>query len=83
MHVCKTPVALKPAHPNIDNTDSEEDLDSDKAAIIPTDAGMDKWQAYLNTIEDIPAGLGIVYWWGVCDLGFCACIIGITNVSTL
>ena len=65
VHVCKTPVTHKPARPNIDDTDTEDDSEGSQADIIPTNAGMDKWQAYLNTIEDIPDTLGIVQWWGV------------------
>ena len=83
------PMTQKPVCPNIDNTDTEDDADSDHAATIPTNAGMDhhtvdEWQAYLNAIEDIPAGMRIVYWWGVCDSALLyTCLDGITNVCTL
>ena len=40
--------------------------------IAPANVGMDEWQAYLNTIESIPDELGIVEWWGVSGMPFCA-----------
>ena len=68
MCICKTPVTYKPTCPNIDDTDTEDDSDCSEAATILANAGMDEWQVYLSAIEELPDGLGIVQWWGVCSI---------------
>ena len=83
MCVCKTPVTCKPAHPNIDDTDSEDDSNSNQAAIILANVWVDEWQVYLNTNEDIPNGLGIVHWWGVCSVSLSILSTHFTNVCVI
>ena len=73
-------MTYKPARPNIDDTDTEEETDDDQAATIPANAGMDEWKTYLNTIDVIPAGMTIVQWWGGCDPDFCACVTSLMFV---
>ena len=65
VHIYKAPTTYKATHPNIDDTDLKDDADNCDATVIPTNAGMDEWKAYLNTIEDILDGMGVVCWWGV------------------
>jgi hypothetical protein len=82
MPVCtrKAPTAHKPTRHNTDDTDSEDDANVE-ATIDPINAGMDEWKTYLNTVKDIPDGMGIVCWWGVCYSFFlCACV---TNIFIL
>ena len=78
---CKAPTIRKSTRRNIDDTDSEDDTEACEAAIDPTNAGMDEWKSYLNTVEDIPDGMGIVRWWGVCHpYSLCVCV---TNIFIL
>ena len=72
--VHKAPATCKPTCPNVDDTDSEDNSDSCDTAAIPTNTGMDKWKTYLNITEDIPEGMGIVGWWGVCYLFHSLCV---------
>ena len=65
MQVWKAPPSRKSSHPNLDDTDTEEDSDSFEAAVGPTNVGFDEFKTYLNTMEDIPDGMDIVRWWGV------------------
>ncbi|KAF8268060.1 hypothetical protein EI94DRAFT_1700527 [Lactarius quietus] len=60
IHVCKSSSRCKSAHPNIDNTDSEDDTTNCKATDVPSNAWMDEWKAYLNMHKDVLEGMGIV-----------------------
>ena len=66
----KAPPTHKSSWPNLDDTDTEDDLDSCNAAVSSNNTRMDEWKMYLNTIEDIPDGMGIVHWWGVSVITF-------------
>ena len=83
VHICKTPVTYKPTCPNINDTNTEDDSDCSEAATIPANAGMDEWQAYLSAIEELPDGLGIVQWWGVCGIPLSAISTQFTNICSL
>ena len=74
VRVYKAPVPHKVTRPNIDDTDSEDDSDVCDTAVIPTNTGMDEWKTYLNGLEDIPEGMGIVRWWGVSYLFYFLCV---------
>jgi hypothetical protein len=63
--ICKIAPSRKSAHPNIDDTDTEDNTDSGETASSPANAWMDKWKSYINTIKDVPDGMGLVRWWGV------------------
>jgi hypothetical protein len=63
--VRKAPPSRKSSCPNVDDTDTKEDDGSYEAAVGPSHIGMDKFNMYLNTMEDIPDGMDIVHWWGV------------------
>jgi hypothetical protein len=58
----------KSAHPNINDTDTEDDTDDGESAACPANAWMDEWKNYINTVEDVPDGMDLVRWWGVCIL---------------
>jgi hypothetical protein len=66
--ICKIASMCKSAHPNIDNTDTEDDTEDGESAACPANAWMDKWKNYINTVEDVPDGMDLVRWWGVCIL---------------
>jgi hypothetical protein len=66
MRIRKPPPTRKTTHPNVDDTDTEDDSDTCEAAVSPSNAGTDEWKTFLNTIEDIPDGMSVVRWWGVC-----------------
>ena len=67
VRVHRAPATCKSTRPNIDDTDSEDDLDGCETAAIPTNAVMDsEWKTYLNITEDVLEGMDIVCWWGVC-----------------
>ena len=63
--ICKKPSTRKSTHPNIDDTDTEDDTDNGESAARPANAWMDEWKNYINTIEDVPDGMDLVHWWGV------------------
>src|ERR1700761_8826130 len=79
-HVCKAPPPHKPTCCYVDDTDTKDNSDSCQAAVGPSDS-MDEWKTYLNTIEDVPAEMGIVHWWGVSDSSFCLCAVLIAGLS--
>ncbi|KAF8264314.1 hypothetical protein EI94DRAFT_1806014 [Lactarius quietus] len=60
IHVCKSSSRCKSAHPNIDNTDSEDDTTNCKVTDVPSNAWMDEWKAYLNMHKDVLEDMGIV-----------------------
>ena len=68
----KVPTTRKSIRRNTDDTDSEDDANVE-AAIDPINMGMDEWTTYLNTVEDIPDGMGIIRWWGVCQCCYSLC----------
>jgi hypothetical protein len=51
---------------NIDDMDSESDEDGE--IIDPNRLWLDEWTAYLNSNEVVSEGMGIVHWWGVCEV---------------
>src|ERR1700761_8543280 len=71
--ICKPPPTCKSSRPNVDDTDTEDNSDSCDPAVSSSNARMDEWKTYLNTIEDIPDGMGIVRWWGVSFILFYLC----------
>jgi hypothetical protein len=62
--ICKAPVSCKSSHSNIDNTDTEDDIDSCEAAVSQR-TWKDEWVTYLNTNNDVPDTMDVVRWWGV------------------
>src|SRR6266404_131050 len=69
--VCKT--IYNPCHPNIDDTDSEDDRRVRKPTANPSKTWMNKWKAYMNTNEDVPEGMEVVCWWGV-SISYSICV---------
>lgn len=63
--ICKIAPTRKSLHPNIDDTDTEDDTEDGEAATSPDSVWMDEWTMYMNTVEDIQDGVGLVRWWGV------------------
>jgi hypothetical protein len=51
---------------NIDDTDSENNDDSDETIDLSR-PWLNEWNAYFNTHDVVPEGMGVVRWWGVCS----------------
>lgn len=81
--VSKAPPTRNFAHLNVDDTDSEDDLNSYEVAVNPHITSMDEWKTYLNTIEDILDGVNMVRWWGVCLSSFHFHVLLILRVCLL
>jgi hypothetical protein len=62
--ICKAPVSCKSSRSNIDDTDTEDDIDSCEAAIGQR-TWKDEWVTYLNTNNDVLDVMDVVRWWGV------------------
>jgi hypothetical protein len=83
--VCKIASTRKSTRPNIDDTDTEDESDDNNTGISPANAWQDEWKSYINPIEDIPIGMGLVRWWGVCVTS-CSSVSHcqrVTNADTL
>ena len=70
----KTTSTCKAIHPNIDDTGTEDSTNNDKGSAYLAKAWMEEWKSYINSIEDVPEGMSLVRWWGVCIL-FHSCVI--------
>lgn len=78
--LCKSSSKCKSAHPNINDTDTEDNAGDSEATAALSNAWMVEWKAYLNTNEDIPEGMGIVQWWGV---SMSILLVYVTNTQIL
>ena len=63
----------KGIHPNIDDTNTEDNTNDDEGSTYQANAWMEEWKSYINSIEDVPEGMSLVHWWGVCSL-FHSCV---------
>jgi hypothetical protein len=63
-HIRKAPASRKSSHSNIDDTNTEDDIDSCEAAVSQR-TWKDEWVTYLNTNNDVPDVMDVVHWWGV------------------
>ena len=50
----------KAIHPNIDDTDTEDDTSDDEGSAYPANAWMEEWKSYINCVEDVPEGMSLV-----------------------
>jgi hypothetical protein len=78
--VCKIALTRKSTRPNINDTDTEDESDDNNTGISPANAWQDEWKSYINAIKDIPIGMGLVRWWGVCvtscsSVSHCQCSV--------
>jgi hypothetical protein len=65
-HACKITSLHKAAiHPNIDDTDTEDDT-NESSTCPAANAWMEEWKSYINAAEDVPDGMSLVYWCGIC-----------------
>ena len=65
VRVCKVATTPKSHHPNIDDTETEDDSDDGEMAASSGNDWMDEWTSYINAADNVPNGMGLVRWWGV------------------
>ena len=58
----------KSGHWKVDDTDSSSDEEDHQPVTNSANLSMEEWKLYLNTCEDVPDDIGIVCWWGVCNM---------------
>jgi hypothetical protein len=63
-HIRKAPASHKSSRSNIDDTNTEDNINSCEAAVSQR-TWKDEWVMYLNTNDDVLDAMDVVRWWGV------------------